>query len=133
MYSIYLRLTDRLLVPTTYNTLNILLQDVPAGDDYFLLCVDSIHSVVYATSSRFTVTNSSSAQSNPSPDASVPTVTVSGAPNALKQFAATLGPAANGGGSLIHGEWSSHNTRALTLGGILALCAAFLGGAMTLY
>lgn len=120
------RLTNRLLVPTTYSSLNILLQDVPAGDDYFLLCLNSTHGVVYSVSSRFTITNSST-PSNPNPNPSVPTVTVSGPPNPLKQFAATLGPSANGGSSL------SENSRALGFGVIISLCAAFLGGAMTLW
>ncbi|KAF8550067.1 hypothetical protein OG21DRAFT_1514483 [Imleria badia] len=118
-------------VPTTYNTINILLQDVPAGDDYFLVCLNSTHSVIYSVSSRFTITNSSSTQ-NPSPNPSVPTVTVSGAPNPLKQFAATLGPAANAGSSLVFPKQTSPNTRALGFGAIIALCAAFLGGALTL-
>ncbi|KAN0090747.1 hypothetical protein V8E55_004313 [Tylopilus felleus] len=113
-------------VPTTYSSLNILLQDVPAGDDYFLLCLNSTHGVVYSVSSRFTITNSST-PSNPNPNPSVPTVTVSGPPNPLKQFAATLGPSANGGSSL------SENSRALGFGVIISLCAAFLGGAMTLW
>ncbi|KAI9572309.1 hypothetical protein HD554DRAFT_2068872 [Boletus coccyginus] len=119
-------------VPATYNTLNILLQDVPAGDDYFLLCVNSTHGLVYSVSSRFAITNSSS-PSNPSPSPSVPTVTVSGSPDPLKHFATTLGPASNAGISLIFPGPNSPNTRALGFGGILVLCAAFLGGAMTLW
>ncbi|KAG9316212.1 hypothetical protein JVU11DRAFT_2239 [Chiua virens] len=114
-------------VPTTYNTLNILLQDVPAGDDYFLVCLNSTHGVVYAVSSRFSITNSSG--TNPSPDPSAPTATISGTPNPLQTFAATLGAAANGAGSLI---FDSSNTRVLGFGGILALGSAFLGGFMTL-
>jgi len=119
-------------VPATYNTLNIILQDVPEGDDYFLVCLNSTHSLIYAISSRFTITNSSSV-SNPSPNPSVPTVTVSGAPNPLNQFATTLGPIANSGGSLVHAERFPPNTRALGFGGVVALCAVFLGGAMTLW
>ncbi|KAG8213572.1 hypothetical protein J3R82DRAFT_10228 [Butyriboletus roseoflavus] len=99
-------------VPATSNTLNILLEDVPPGDDYFILCFNSSDSVVYSVSSRFTITDSSSAQSNPSPDASAPTVTISGGPNPLNSFAANLAVATNGA--------------------IVVLCAAFLGGAMTL-
>lgn len=113
------------------NSLNILLQDVPADDDYFLVCLNSTTSLIYSVSSRFTITNSST-QSNPSPNPSVPTVTVSGAPNPLKQFAATLGPAANAGSSLTFSKQTPQNTRALGFGAIIALCAVFLGGALTL-
>ncbi|KAG6378300.1 hypothetical protein JVT61DRAFT_14019 [Boletus reticuloceps] len=35
-------------VPTTYTTLNILLQDVPAGDDYFIVCFNSSNSILFA-------------------------------------------------------------------------------------
>ncbi|KAI6025498.1 hypothetical protein EDC04DRAFT_2899825 [Pisolithus marmoratus] len=90
-------------VPTTYSTLNILLEDVPAGDDYFLLCLNSTIGVTFGISSRFTVSNSSSS-SNPSPDPSVPTITVSGTPDPLKVFATTLSPASNGAHGLLYGD-----------------------------
>ncbi|KAF9222749.1 hypothetical protein BS17DRAFT_783332 [Gyrodon lividus] len=116
-------------VPSTFKTLNVLLQDVPAGDDYFLLCLNSTHGITYSVSSRFSVTNSS--YSNPSPDASAPTVTVSGAPDPLKLFAATLGPDANGVSSLILGERSQFG--AGTWGGVVVVCAVLFGGALTLW
>ncbi|KIJ19167.1 hypothetical protein PAXINDRAFT_166998 [Paxillus involutus ATCC 200175] len=115
-------------VPSTSKTLNVLLQDVPAGDDYFLLCLNSTHGITYSVSSRFSVTNSSSGHSNPSPDASAPTVTVSGAPNPLKQFAATLGPS-NGAGGLIFGGLSG----AGTWGSVVVVGATLFGGALTLW
>ncbi|KIM51607.1 hypothetical protein SCLCIDRAFT_1224358 [Scleroderma citrinum Foug A] len=88
-------------VPSSYTSLNVFLQDVPAGDDYFLLCMNSTHGTTYAVSSRFTVTNSSSG--NPKP-VSAPTVTVSGTPDPLKLFATTLGPAANGVRGFLAGD-----------------------------
>ncbi|KAL4071478.1 hypothetical protein V8B97DRAFT_2006977 [Scleroderma yunnanense] len=90
-------------VPTSYTSLNVFLQDVPPGDDYFLLCLNSTHGVTYAVSSRFTVANSSSSSSNPKP-VSAPTVTVSGTPDPLKLFATTLGPAANGVRGFLAGD-----------------------------
>ncbi|KAI6019224.1 hypothetical protein BKA83DRAFT_4302980 [Pisolithus microcarpus] len=90
-------------VPTTYSTLNVLLQDVPSGNDYFLLCLNSTDGVTFAISSRFTVSNSSSS-SNPSPDPSVPTVTISGTPDPLKVFATTMGPASNSAHGLLYGD-----------------------------
>ncbi|KAH8814557.1 hypothetical protein DL96DRAFT_416452 [Flagelloscypha sp. PMI_526] len=75
-------------VPTSFNALNILLQDIPAGDDYFVVLLNSTHGVTYATSQRFSIVASDG--TSESPDASVPTVTVSGAPNPTKQWATTL-------------------------------------------
>ncbi|KIN93473.1 hypothetical protein M404DRAFT_509673 [Pisolithus tinctorius Marx 270] len=113
-------------VPTTYSTLNILLQDVPAGDDYFLLCLNSTDGVTFGISSRFTVSNSSSS-SNPSPDPSVPTVTVSGTPDPLKVFATTLGPASNGAHGLLYGNEPG-------IWGVLVMMgAAVLSGVWTLW
>lgn len=90
------------LVPSSYTSLNVFLQDVPAGDDYFLICLNSTHGVTYAVSSRFTVANSSTS-GNPNP-VSAPTVTVSGTPDPLKLFATTLGPAANGVRGFLAGD-----------------------------
>lgn len=119
-------------MPTSFDTLNILLEDVPEGDDYFVICLDSRLSFIYAISDRFTITNASAAQ-NPSPDPSAPTVTISGAPDPLKPFATTLGPSLNDGSSLIFGARGSPNPRVLGFGGILVLCAVFLGGVITLF
>jgi len=41
-------------VPQTMNTVNVLLENVPAGDDYFIVCLNSTDGVIYAVSSRFT-------------------------------------------------------------------------------
>ncbi|KAF9233332.1 hypothetical protein BU15DRAFT_66682 [Melanogaster broomeanus] len=118
-------------VPSTFKSLNVLLQDVPSGDDYFLLCLNSTHGVTYSVSSRFSVTNSSSGITNPTPDTSAPTVTVSGAPDPLKLFAATLGPSSNAVRGLILGERG--RLGAGTLGGVVVVCAALIGGALTLW
>ncbi|KAK7023811.1 hypothetical protein R3P38DRAFT_2954347 [Favolaschia claudopus] len=77
-------------------SINILLQDVPPGDDYFLLFINSTHGVMHGTSPRFTVL-ASGAQTNGSSgtNPSVPTVTVSGAPNPTQAFATTFALAAN--------------------------------------
>ncbi|KIJ67998.1 hypothetical protein HYDPIDRAFT_173709 [Hydnomerulius pinastri MD-312] len=118
-------------VPSTFKTLNVLLQDVPVGDDYFLLCLNSTHGVTYSVSSRFSVTNSSSGHSNPSPDASAPTVTISGIPDPLKLFAATLGPAANDAKGLVLGL--RNQLGAGMWGGAVVICATLLGGVLTLW
>lgn len=79
-------------VPAKPNKINLMLTDVPPGDDYFLIFLNSTHGVMHATSHRFTIlaANSSPTSSPPSPDASVPTVTVSGSPNPTHQFATTF-------------------------------------------
>jgi len=77
-------------IPTSWGGLNIVLQDTPEGNDYFILLLDSGGSTIYSLSQRFSISKGASPASNglPSP---VPTATVSGAPNPTMQFAATYG------------------------------------------
>jgi len=79
-------------VPAAQGKLNLYLQDVPAGDDYFLIFINSTHGVLHSTSSRFTILAASATPSGtqPSPAGGVPTVTVSGSPNPTQQFATTF-------------------------------------------
>lgn len=86
-------------VPSTQKRLNILLQDVPAGDDYFLIFINSTHGLMHATSSKFSVLASSATPSTtpPSPAEGIPTVTISGSPNPTQQFATTFPAIASGG------------------------------------
>ncbi|KAJ7070340.1 hypothetical protein B0H15DRAFT_870657 [Mycena belliarum] len=77
-------------------SINILLQDVPPGDDYFLLFINSTHGVMHATSPRFSIlaagtASNMTATTNPK----AATVTVSGAPNPTRAFATTFAIAAN--------------------------------------
>ncbi|KIM35382.1 hypothetical protein M413DRAFT_449769 [Hebeloma cylindrosporum] len=85
-------------VPATQKRLNIFLQDVPAGDDYFLIFINSTHGVMHATSSKFTILASSASPSStpPSPAEGIPTVTVSGSPNPTQLFATTFPAIASG-------------------------------------
>lgn len=98
--------TDGLLlvamnVPSDQNSLNIFLQNVPTGDDYFLTFMNSTHGTLLATSSRFSVVSAGSTptQVGSSPNTAVPTITVSGAPDATKLFATTF-PALPDNGAL---------------------------------
>ncbi|KAF7338571.1 hypothetical protein MVEN_02083300 [Mycena venus] len=81
---------------SSQKSINILLQDVPPGDDYFLLFINSTHGVMHGTSPRFSIlaagasTNGSTA-TNPK----AATVTVSGAPNPTQAFATTFALAAS--------------------------------------
>lgn len=102
--------TDGLLlvamnVPSDQNSLNIFLQNVPTGDDYFLTFMNSTHGTLLTTSSRFSVLSAGSTptQAGSSPNTAVPTITVSGAPDATKLFATTF-PALPDNGAL--GGWN---------------------------
>ncbi|GJJ09065.1 hypothetical protein Clacol_003287 [Clathrus columnatus] len=75
-------------VPISAPGLPIMLQDVPSGDDYYLIFLNVTHGVVYSVSQRFSILSSGNSLSNPSKAPSVKkrnqalaTVTVSGAPN----------------------------------------------------
>jgi len=108
-------------VPTTTgNTLNIMLQDVPVADDYFLLCINSTHGIMYSTSPQFTISNATSSNTaKPSTDPSAPTVTVSGSPNPTNAFATTFPPVANG----VKAGWDSALTsQAISLTCALTVC-----------
>ncbi|KAF8901544.1 hypothetical protein CPB85DRAFT_1377308 [Mucidula mucida] len=81
-------------------SLSVYLEDVPAGDDYFLLFLNSSHGVLYAISPRFTILNASdtaTAASTATADADAATVTISGSPNPTQAFATTF-PAVESGG-----------------------------------
>ncbi|KAJ3758490.1 hypothetical protein EV360DRAFT_94621 [Lentinula raphanica] len=99
--------------------LNIYLQDVPAADDYFLLFLNSTPGIMYATSSRFTILDSSTSAnaSQPSTNPSAATVTVSGSPNPTQLFATTFA-LANGSPVLI----SNFGHISIGLGSALLCC-----------
>jgi len=85
-------------VPAKQGRLNIMLQDVPPGDDYFLIFINSTHGVMHATSNRFTILSPSATPSATPPQVApnVPTVTISGGPNPTMPFATTFAAIANG-------------------------------------
>jgi len=120
-------------VPTTTgNSLNVFLQDIPAGDDYFLLFINSTHGIMYSTSSQFIIlsaSNSSFANSSqPSPDRSAPTVTVSGSPNPTNAFATTFPPVSNGVMAGWDSDWTSQLLRLTCI-----LTACLMGAAWTIW
>ncbi|KAJ7684802.1 hypothetical protein DFH06DRAFT_1156682 [Mycena polygramma] len=107
---------------SSQKSLNIMLQDVPPGDDYFLLFLNSTHGVMYATSPRFSVLAagaSSNVSSGTNPKAA--TVTVSGAPNPTQAFATTFPLATSGASRLVQRtQWG------VMIGSVL--CAAWTLG-----
>ncbi|KAL7278792.1 hypothetical protein PYCCODRAFT_1413813 [Trametes coccinea BRFM310] len=119
-------------VPATSSTgaLNLYIQDIPAGDDYYLLFLNSTHGVMYASSQRFSIADAGNSSATPaSPAAGAATVTVSGAPNPTAVFATTFPPSANGvsapGWKAVEGARS----QLVAIGAVMAVCA--LGGAWT--
>ncbi|KAK0487155.1 hypothetical protein IW261DRAFT_594472 [Armillaria novae-zelandiae] len=78
--------------PYSPTSLNIYLEDVPTGDDYFMLLINSTHGVMHCLSPRFSIVNAtdSSASSSVTPDSSIATVTVSAAPDTTKGFVTTF-------------------------------------------
>ena len=85
-------------VPATlYNSLNMRLINVPPGDDYFLLFVNSTHGLMYATSNRFTILAPSTSPNSSQPSAvgTSPTITVNGGPDPTKLFGTTFPPDPN--------------------------------------
>nr|GAT58028.1 predicted protein [Mycena chlorophos] len=82
---------------SSQKSINIQLTDVPPGDDYFLLFVNSTNGVMYAVSPRFSVLASgASGNMSSSLNSKASTVTVSGSPNPTQAFATTFALAASG-------------------------------------
>ncbi|TBU54951.1 hypothetical protein BD310DRAFT_934721 [Dichomitus squalens] len=111
---------------TSTGAINLFLQDVPAGDDYYLLFINSTHGVMYAASQRFAIADSGNG-SVPSPASGAATVTVSGGPNPTVGFATTFPASAN---SVAAPGWRAVEGARTQLGamaGVMAACV--LGGA----
>ncbi|KAI9511918.1 hypothetical protein F5148DRAFT_1167447 [Russula earlei] len=85
-------------VSSSSGGINIALNSVPPGDDYFFLFINSVHGLMYANSQMFSIANSGTGNSStvPQPLPSKPTVTVSGGLNPTAQFATTFPVLANG-------------------------------------
>jgi hypothetical protein len=116
-------------VPTRWGSLNLLLGDVPPGDDYYFIFMNVTHGLVYSVSEQFTILAASSSSSNSSseiaPDPSKPTVTISGAPGPTMSFAATYGPQAAGALPLWGGLAAGQTTITLLSAVITSLLAGF--------
>ncbi|PIL25687.1 hypothetical protein GSI_11437 [Ganoderma sinense ZZ0214-1] len=111
---------------TSTGALNLFLRDVPAGDDYYLLFINSTHGVMYAASQRFAIADTGNG-SVPSP-ASAATVTVSGGPNPTAGFATTFPAAANGVAAPGWRAVEGARTQLGLMAGVVAACV--LGGAI---
>ncbi|PPQ66410.1 hypothetical protein CVT26_011279 [Gymnopilus dilepis] len=119
-------------VPAAQGKINIQLQDIPPGDDYFLIFINSTHGVLHSTSSRFTILSPSASPSSspPSPDGSVPTVTVSGSPNPTAMFATTFPAIASGALGGVRVERRYVGMLGVSLVGVLVGAGWTLGGVL---
>ncbi|KAK0222123.1 hypothetical protein IW262DRAFT_1460438 [Armillaria fumosa] len=112
--------------PYSPTSLNIYLEDVPTGDDYFVLLINSTHGVMHCLSPRFSIVNATaSASSSVTPDSSIPTVTVSGAPDPTKGFVTTFASRAS---SVV---WGAGHAQAY--GGATLLVGVVVGAMMVLW
>ncbi|CCM02056.1 uncharacterized protein FIBRA_04132 [Fibroporia radiculosa] len=83
-------------VPSSMSSLNVYLQDVPVGNDYYISFMNLTDGALWASSAAFAISNSANA-TLPSSDGSAPTVTISGAPAPTDQFAISFAATSDGG------------------------------------
>ncbi len=88
-------LTSSRLVPTSGGGINVVLNSVPPGNDYFILFINSTHGGLYANSQKFSIVNSGG-NSTAKPLPSKPTITVNGGPNPTARFGTTFALASSG-------------------------------------
>ena len=112
--------------PGSTGSLNLFLQDVPTGDDYYLLFLNSTHGVMYGASQRFAISDTGNG-TVPTPAAGAPTVTISGGPNPTVGFATTFPPSNNGVSALRTVEGARMQLWAVA--SVVAVCV--FGGAWT--
>lgn len=106
--------------------INLFIQDIPTGDDYYLLFLNSTHGVMYGASQRFSISDTGNGTA-PTPAAGAPTVTISGGPNPTVGFATTFPPNPNGVSALK--TVGGAQMQLMSLVSVVAVCA--LGGAWT--
>ncbi|KAK0459958.1 uncharacterized protein EV420DRAFT_1478506 [Desarmillaria tabescens] len=117
-------------LPSSPTSLNIYLEDVPTGDDYFMVFINSTHMVRHCLSDRFSIVNatdvsSASASASVTPDSTIPTVTISGSPNPTKVFITTFASRAS---SVVWG-WGSGQA----CGGVALVVGLAVGAMMALW
>ncbi|KAI0659490.1 hypothetical protein C8Q70DRAFT_915027 [Cubamyces menziesii] len=115
--------------PSSTGSLNLLIQDIPAADDYYLLFLNSTHGVMYASSQRFSIVDANNGSAPASPAAGAPTVTVSGGPNPTAVFATTFPPSANGVGAPAWRAVEGAHMQLVAVASAVVFC--MLGGAWT--
>ncbi|QRV85269.1 hypothetical protein RhiJN_27369 [Ceratobasidium sp. AG-Ba] len=131
--------TDGLLfvarnISTSWNALNIMLDSVPAGDDYYVLFLDSIHGNMYSMSDRFSILaagNTPPAGSVATPVPTVSTVTLKGGPNPTAQFVMTFAGTSGGISTRLLGMQTGWMGRGVIVSA--GVVGAVLGGVLAMW
>ncbi|KAF9028362.1 hypothetical protein BDZ89DRAFT_951466 [Hymenopellis radicata] len=109
-------------------SLKVYLEDVPTGDDYFVVLLNSSHGVVHTLSPRFSIVNASDATTTASAsattDTSLATFTISGSPDPTRDFATTFASEAS---TVLLRIGRGH-----VLGGVGVVVGLVIGAALTL-
>ena len=108
--------------------INLFFQDVPAADDYYLLFLNSTSGVMFTSSSKFAIRDSSSNATATSPDPEASTVTISGGPDPLKNFVTTFPANVNRVESARMG-WQG--VRMQVLAAVVSVVMCVVGGVVT--
>jgi len=113
-------------------SINVYIEDLPSGDDYFLVCINSTGGTLFGTSSRFTVLDASSTipsnYTTTVPLGSAVTVSISGSPSPTMQFATTFPAPASGALVFWQKAWTSQ-----LIGIMSALCVCLTAGVWTVW
>ncbi|KAF8729786.1 hypothetical protein AX14_006035 [Amanita brunnescens Koide BX004] len=108
-------------------SLNVMIQNLPSGNDYFAIFLNSTGGIVYAVSPRFTVLSPTNTSSSSSQANGAPTVTISGSPNPTQQFATTFPAGISSALTQNAGRWQ---VQAAAVG--VAVVTSLLGALWTL-
>ena len=104
-----------------------MIQNLPSGNDYFAIFLNSTGGIVYAVSPRFTVLSPTNTSSSSSQANGAPTVTISGSPNPTQQFATTFPAGISSALTQNAGRWQ---VQAAAVG--VAVVTSLLGALWTL-
>ncbi|KAF8621859.1 hypothetical protein AX15_007454 [Amanita polypyramis BW_CC] len=115
-------------VSSSQTSLNIMVQNLPPGDDYFVIFMNSTHGVVNAVSPQFSILDSSSSSqvNSPASIGSSPTVTVASTPNPTQLFATTFPAGISSALALTLDRWRIQTT---AMGA--AIATSFIGALWT--
>ncbi|EAU87867.2 hypothetical protein CC1G_01514 [Coprinopsis cinerea okayama7 len=110
------------------HSLGIYIENIPPGDDYVVICINSTHGVLHGTSQRFTILPSGATPTTTQPplDKKAVTVTVTQGPNPTAFWATTLPPVPYSGSTSVRMGmgWGEGGV------GVLATVAGVVGAAV---
>jgi hypothetical protein len=115
-----------------------MLDSVPAGDDYYVLFIDSTHGNMYSISERFSILSAGSTPSSGAVGTAVPTastVTLKGGPNPTAQFAYTFAGISGAQSRWGQGAfgWQANAWGGRAVMGAVVACGAIAGSMFALF